>query len=294
MRILLLCSAYNGLTQRAHTELAARGHEVSVELALDDEVMRQGISLYQPDLIICPFLRQRIPEDICRNHTCIIIHPGIKGDRGPSSLDWAIQEGVEEWGVTALQATGEMDAGDIWSSSNFKMRRASKNSIYGLEVTEAAVKVMLETVTRFQEGQFKPEPLDYSKPEVKGRLRPLMKQNDRRIDWASDPMADIIAKINAADGSPGVLDTLEGEEFYLYGAHAEGILRGRPGAILAQRYGAICRAAIDGAVWISHLKRRGNNGQQYLKLPATLALGQASEAILEAPIESLYNTLETY
>ncbi len=294
MRILLLCSAYNGLTQRAHTELVASGHEVSVELALDDEVMRQGISLYQPDLIICPFLRQRIPEDICRNHTCIIVHPGIKGDRGPSSLDWAIQEGVEEWGVTALQATVEMDAGDIWSSSNFKMRRANKNSIYGVEVTEAAVKVVLEAVARFQEPQFRPEPLDYSRPEVKGRLRPMMKQSDRRIDWTADPVDTIIAKINAADGNPGVLDAIEGEEFYLYGAHEEGILRGKPGAILAQRHGAVCRASIDGAVWISHLKRKGNNSQQYLKLPATLALGQVSEAILEALIESLYDTLETY
>lgn len=182
MRILLLCSAYNGLTQRIHTELTARRHDVSVELALDDETIRQGISLYQPHLIICPFLKQRIPEDLCRNHTCIIVHPGIKGDRGPSSLDWAIQEGVEEWGVTALQATVEMDAGDIWSSSNFKMRRASKNSIYGVEVTETAVKVVVETVTRFQDGQFRPEPLDYSKPEVKGRLRPMMKQSGRRID----------------------------------------------------------------------------------------------------------------
>jgi putative two-component system protein, hydrogenase maturation factor HypX/HoxX len=288
MRILLLCSAYNGLTQRIHTELTARRHDVSVELALDDEMIRQGISLYQPNLIICPFLKQRIPEDLCRNHTCIIVHPGIKGDRGPSSLDWAIQEGVEEWGVTALQATVEMDAGDIWSSSNFKMRRASKNSIYGVEVTEAAVKVVVETVTRFQDGQFRPEPLDYSKPEVKGRLRPMMKQSGRRIDWTTDSVATIIAKINAADGTPGVLDAIEGEEFYLYGAHKEGTLKGIPGAIVAQRYGAICRATIDGTVWISHLKRKDNNGQPCCKLPATMALGNISNTIPEAPIELLH------
>jgi hypothetical protein len=31
MRILLVASGYNGLCQRAHIELALRGHEVSVE-----------------------------------------------------------------------------------------------------------------------------------------------------------------------------------------------------------------------------------------------------------------------
>ena len=38
MRILLLASAYNSLTQRVHVELADRGHEVAVELALGDAV----------------------------------------------------------------------------------------------------------------------------------------------------------------------------------------------------------------------------------------------------------------
>jgi hypothetical protein len=33
MRILLVASAYNSMTQRVHLELADRGHEVSVELA---------------------------------------------------------------------------------------------------------------------------------------------------------------------------------------------------------------------------------------------------------------------
>jgi putative two-component system hydrogenase maturation factor HypX/HoxX len=31
-----------------------------------------------------------IPEDIYKNIKCLIVHPGIKGDRGPSSIDWAI------------------------------------------------------------------------------------------------------------------------------------------------------------------------------------------------------------
>ena len=105
MRILLVASAYNGLCQRAHIELALRRHEVSVELFIDEEAIREGIALFEPDLVICPFLKQHIPDDICKRHTCIIIHPGIKGDRGPSSLDWAILDGVEKWGVRSCFKT---------------------------------------------------------------------------------------------------------------------------------------------------------------------------------------------
>ena len=64
MRILLMASAYNSLTQRVHAELADRGHEVAVELALGDEVMRQAVRRHDPDLVIAPMLTAAIPADI--------------------------------------------------------------------------------------------------------------------------------------------------------------------------------------------------------------------------------------
>jgi putative two-component system hydrogenase maturation factor HypX/HoxX len=301
MRILLIASSYNGLCQRAHIELGLRGHEVSITLAISDEAMQQAVELFQPDLIICPFLKERVPENIWKNRLCIIIHPGIKGDRGPSSLDWAITDNLPEWGVTALEASEEMDAGDIWATANFKMRNAAKASIYRHEVTRTAAKLILETVEKFLGKSFTPEKLDYSKPDVKGKLRPLMKQPDRKINWETDTVEMIIRKMNAADSFPGVLDTLCGEEFNMFGAHKEDNLRGwKPGEIVAKRHGAICRAAVDGAVWISHLKRKKVENKSFLtrltskqkpdfKLPATLVLGDANlKEVPESPIELLY------
>jgi putative two-component system hydrogenase maturation factor HypX/HoxX len=110
MRILLIATSYNGLCQRAHIELEEVGHDVSISLSVSEDEMRVAVLVYQPDLIICPFLKQRVPEDIWKGHACIIIHPGITGDRGPSSLDWAVTQDLKTWGVTALQASNEMDA----------------------------------------------------------------------------------------------------------------------------------------------------------------------------------------
>lgn len=302
MRILLISTSYNGLCQRAHIELNDLGHEVSITLALSEDEIRKATALFQPELIICPFLKEKVPADVYTKHLCIILHPGIRGDRGPSSLDWAILNGEEAWGASALQAVEEMDAGDIWGTGTFPMRQASKASLYRREVTRAAIQTMLDMVKRFESRTFVPEPLDYTKPDVRGTLRPMMKQTERTIDWSADTVATILKKINAADSAPGVLDKINGEEYYLYGVHEESQLRGsKPGDIIAQRHGAICRAAVDGAVWISHLKRkhvekepfykrfRSRNKTQGFKLPAAMVLSDAAlKDAPEAPIELLY------
>lgn len=58
MRILLLATAYNSLTQRVHVELAYRGHDTSLELALSDEAMTEAVELFQPDLVIATFVKK--------------------------------------------------------------------------------------------------------------------------------------------------------------------------------------------------------------------------------------------
>ena len=113
MRILFLTHSFNSLTQRLYAALSARGHEVSIEFDINDAVAEQAVELFRPALIVAPYLRRAIPHSIWSKHVCLVVHPGIVGDRGPSALDWAIQEGEREWGVTVLQAEAEMDAGPI-------------------------------------------------------------------------------------------------------------------------------------------------------------------------------------
>ena len=112
MRVLLLCHSFNSLSQRCYCELVAAGHDVSVEFDIADSVTEEAVALWQPDLVVAPFLKRRIPEAVWRRVRCLVVHPGIVGDRGPSALDWAVMDGEREWGVTVLEANGEFDAGD--------------------------------------------------------------------------------------------------------------------------------------------------------------------------------------
>jgi putative two-component system protein, hydrogenase maturation factor HypX/HoxX len=276
LRILFVTSAHNSLSQRAYIALTEMGHDVTVQVVDSSEIIEIAVSAHQPDLVVCPMLKQFIPESVWREYTCLVVHPGPHGDRGPSSLDWAIELGMDEWGVTVLEAVEEADAGDIWETRTFKMRPVGKSSIYRHEVRRTAVEMLVKAVDNFARGDFEPLPLDYDDPAVTGRLRPVIKQADRAIDWSCDSTASVVRKIRAAEGHPGVLDTIAETEFHLFNVYVERGLRGRPGEIIATRNGAICRATVDGAVWITHLKQRDDDARVFFKLPATRALELAN------------------
>ena len=285
LRILFLVSAHNSLSQRTLVALTELEHAVTVAVVDSGAAMDAAVRRHDPELIVCPMLKTIIPDTVLSTHRCLVVHPGPEGDRGPSSLDWAIELGMADWGVTVLEATAEVDGGAVWATRTFRTRAAGKSSLYRHEVRRAAVEAVTEAVTSVAAGEQAPEPLDYGDPRVTGRPRPLMRQPDRAIDWGADSTATVIRRIRAAEGHPGVLDTLEGTEFHLFGVHREDTLRGAPGEILAQRHGAVCRATSDGAVWITHLKRPG-----HFKLPAVRALDVAGHRLdvaeLPAPLHA--------
>lgn len=278
MRILLLSHSFNSLTQRLHVELRECGHEVSVELDIHPDITRESIALYRPDLVIAPFLKRAIPEDVWRGVRCLVVHPGPPGDRGPAALDWAVLEGAGQWGVTVLEADGEFDAGPVWASATFPMRRAAKSSIYRHEVTRSAVDAVVEAVAAIEAGRPTPAPMRHDDPRI--RVRGVCRQADRAIDWHSDPTDVVLRKIWSADGMPGLVDRLFGQDVRLFDAHEARGISGIPGEVLAHCDGALARATIDGAVWIGHVRRMEPKS---LKLAAATVFGAEAAGLPHWP-----------
>ena len=229
----------------------------------------EAVQLFRPALVIAPFLKRAIPEAVWRHTVCLVVHPGIVGDRGPSALDWAIAGGEREWGVTVLQAEAELDAGPVWATETFAMREATKSSLYRNEVTDAAARAVAKAVRRFESGEG-PLAVAPVAGAACGRWRPLMSQAERRIDWQRDDTSTVLRKIAAADGTPGVLDQLFGAPCHLFDAHPERLDPGHePGSLIGRRHESILRATVDGAVWIGHVRRADQDGS--FKLPTALA-----------------------
>ena len=277
MKILFLTTAFNGLAQRAWIELDQLNHQVKVQIATDPNAMVRSVDEFDPELIIAPFLKMKIPTNIWKKYTCLIVHPGIEGDRGATSLDWAILNDKKEWGVTILQAAEKMDTGPIWASYHFPMRITSKSNLYRHEVTQAAIKGLLEAIEHFQNDDFQPMELSDFDPSKIGKWHNSTKQSDYQFSW-NENANDILRKIHAADSEPGVLMELLGNEYYVFGGHLEDYLTGESGRILGKRNQAICLATKDKAIWLTHLKE---NKEGAIKLPATIVLSKELELIQE-------------
>lgn len=278
MRILLLTHAFNSLTQRLYAELAGDGHELSVELDIHDRVTIDAVELFRPQVILAPFLKRAVPPAVWQQRPCLIVHPGPLGDRGPTALDWAILRDLPHWGVTVLQADADWDAGPVWASVAFPMRRAAKSSLYRHEVTEGAVVAVRAALARIAAGA---GPLAAANRSDAQGWQPPLRAAERAIDWTQDTTGVVLRKIRSADGAPGLEDRLLGRRVRLFDAHPELRLAGRPGTLIARCQEAVCRATRDGAVWIGQLKPL-EGARQGLKLPATLALGEEAGALPES------------
>ncbi|PRY28090.1 hydrogenase maturation protein [Pseudosporangium ferrugineum] len=283
MRVLLLVSAFNGLSQRVWCALREAGHDVGVLLATGPQNIIDGVRAARPELILCPFLKDRVPAQVWQHVRTVILHPGPVGDRGPSSLDWAIADGTPTWGVTALQAVEEMDAGPIWAARTFPMpATVRKSSLYNGPVADAALECAFEVLAKAADPAFEPTPATELTVEVQGaRPRPAMTQADRAFDWSA-PAEQIIRRIRAADGAPGVRTELAGLEVFAYDAHA-GLARGvRPGTIVGRRQGAVLVGTGDGSVWLGHLRDAAD--PRRIKLPATTLLGKRLRGVPQSPL----------
>jgi len=278
MRILLLTHSFNSLTQRLHVELREAGHDVTVEFDIHPDVTREAVRLFQPDVVVAPFLKRAVPDDVWQDRRCLIVHPGPIGDRGPAALDWAVLEGESEWGVTVLEANGAFDAGPVWASRNFAMRQAAKSSLYRHEVTQGAVAAVNEALAAIAAGRPTPAPL--APDDARIRWRGPCRQSDRAIDWQRNTTEMVLRRIWSGDGMPGVVDELFGVKLRLFDAHAAHSIKGEPGCVVAHCDGALARATVDGAVWIGHVR---HDAPLSVKRPAAALFPAETAALPERP-----------
>ncbi|MCH9812492.1 MAG: hydrogenase [Epsilonproteobacteria bacterium] len=282
MRIALLCSAFNSLSQSLFCALKDRGDEVGVVFAIEERQMRSEIEAFNPEMIIAPFLKHYLPASIYEKTPTYIFHPGPRGDRGAHALEYALRSETKQWGAVLLKANSDYDGGDIYAKATLEARETYKASLYRQEVTNALLGMLGHFFSNVKAN-------DYI-AQVMNPLHLPVTQEVRRIDWHRDKTQTIIDKVFCADSDPGVLDEILGVECYLFGAHREDKLRGSPKEVVAKRDGAICLGTIDGAVWITHLKAKDS-----FKLPATYLLKERLAGVKEQRLPLIFDkSYETF
>jgi len=284
MKILLLVSSFNSLTQGVYVKLQDNGHIVGVQYATDDKSIIEEVNRFEPDIILSPYLKKYIPKEVFTKVPTYILHPGVRGDKGHHSLDHVVRDEKQEWGVVILKANEHFDGGEIYAQANFEVRDTYKASLYRDEVFYATLNAVDNLLINLEDKNFTPT------KQLDTPLHHYLTTQDRQIDWQKDTTLEIVKKIYMSDSSPGVFDTILGVECYLYGAWEEEKFKGDVKQILAKRDGAICLGTIDGAVWITHLKVKGG-----IKLPSTYVLKEKIQGVKEDRLSLIFDmTYKTF
>lgn len=310
MKILLISNAFNGLTQRVWLEMRRLGHQVIFESASkgqEKHLIRQ-YQYWKPDHVLCPFLTMATPPEI----PALINHPGPRGDRGYSSLDWCLLKRLRTFGSTLLVAEAEMDAGPVHTHTTYivpwqqrymqAQRKLTKSSLYRRESTEAAVRLIKQWLYNIS---LEPplEPVRWLPHELPPMERG-MTQADCAIDFTTQTADEIVHRIRCRDGQPGVLTSqlIPGQRVFVYGAHLEsGVHCETPGRILAHRDDALLiSAAGNTSLWITHAKLQLNKQQltcimnaPAYKLPALYLLPPAMRVTLDEDVRpELFGSFE--
>ena len=165
--------------------------------------MEAAVDEHRPQLIVCPMLKTMIPESIWAKHRCLVVHPGPRGDRGPSSLDWAIELGAPAWGVTVLEANGEPDAGDVWATRAFRAARGGQEQPVPPRGPARRDRGAGRGDGQDRRRRRRAGAAELGARAVSGQARPLMTQDVRAIDWDTDTTQTVAAQDPRGRRPPG-------------------------------------------------------------------------------------------
>ena len=160
--------------------------------------------------------------------------------------------------MTVLEATGEIDAGDVWASRRFRTREAGKSSLYRHEVRYAAIEAVLEAVSWSPQADGAPEPVDQgdSGRDRRGPRRRSGRPTGRSTGTRTRTATALSAGFAPRRATRACSTRSRGWSFISSASTARRRCAACPARSSRSAHGAICRATVEGAVWIRHLKRR--------------------------------------
>ena len=137
---------------------------------------------WQPDLIVVAAYGNILPKTILDLPAfgCINIHASLLPKyRGAAPMQWAIARGETHSGVTIMQVSEELDAGDILLQKSVALKPDETGGSLHDTLAVLGAQALMEAMTLFKQGKFVATPQD----KAAVTYAPLLKKEDGEIDW---------------------------------------------------------------------------------------------------------------
>lgn len=219
-----------------------------------EEESVQQLRDLQPDICAVVAYGRILPQKVLDvpKRGCINIHASILPKyRGSAPYQWAVLDGLEETGVTAMYLTREMDAGDIIDVSRTPI---GENETAGELLNRLAVlgaDLLSKTLSRFAQGEVEGTAQDASQVSY----APMLDKSMSPIDWTKTAW-QVHNHVRGLHPWPVATTEIQGKLFKVHATRvAEG--SGEPGQILGLTKTGLLVACGEGAVEILSLQAEG-------------------------------------
>jgi methionyl-tRNA formyltransferase len=251
-------------------KVCALEHQVPVfqppKLRRVPEVLEQ-LTSWQPDLIVIAAYGKILPTTLLDfpPHGCINVHASLLPKyRGAAPIQWAIADGETETGITIMQVSQQMDAGDILLQKATPITKSETGGSLHDKLAVLGAEALREALSLFKQGKLIAQPQD----EAQVTYAALIKKEDGRIDWSQDAQS-IERRIRAFHPWPSAYTTLQGKLLKVYSARVvqSPASPAAPGTVLAAAPDQLLIATGSGALALEEVQLAGKK-----RLPITAFL----------------------
>ena len=221
----------------------------------EPEVVEQLRSL-QPDVVAVVAYGRILPQTVLDipEKGCINIHASVLPQyRGSAPYQWAVLDGLEETGVTAMYLCREMDAGDMIDVAKTAIDPDETAGALLDRLAVLGAELLSKTLKRFECGKPEAAPQDHAK----ATYAPMLDKTMCPIDW-SKTARQVHNHVRGMNPWPVATAELAGTRFKI---HATAVLDAQTdkasGTILALTKTGLQVACGEGVIEIRTLQAEG-------------------------------------
>jgi methionyl-tRNA formyltransferase len=214
-----------------------------------------SLQAWRPDLSVVAAYGRILPRRVLDTPRLgsINVHASLLPKyRGAAPIQWAIARGETETGVTIMQMSEEMDAGDILLQRATPIGAEETGGELHDRLAALGAEALLQALDLLRAGRLTARPQD----PAGVTLAPMIQKSDGRIEWSS-PAAELALRVRAFNPWPSAFTHYGGRLLKIHRARAVASpASGAPGTI--ERAETVLRVATgDGQLELLELQWEG-------------------------------------
>ena len=211
---------------------------------------------WRPDLIVVAAYGKIIPKTMLDLPPCgcINIHASLLPKyRGAAPMQWAIARGETHSGITIMQVSEELDAGDILLQKSVALRPDETGGSLHDTLAALGAQALVEALTLFKQGKLVATPQD----QAAVTYAPLLKKEDGEIDWTRSAVS-LERRIRAFHPWPSSYTWLGNKRLKILAVHlSTAEAAAAPGTILNRQDKALSVATGQGSLTLDRVQLEG-------------------------------------